>query len=472
MRPWQSYLAIGKGRPFLQNGSRHIAIQDRQYHATVILEAQNQPAPEGIAFTASNFNNSQAPSRRERSAAVSQNIQSLNRQRERRPSEQAAQPFRINRIDNGNPRPSNSSSPQAGGRYPQGDRPANVRHDTASPFQPRRVNSSAPPTAGRYPQGDRQAYIRRDTTSPSQPGHVNSSSPPTAGRYPQGDRPAYIRRDTTSPGQPGPPRPPPTYQRTFGRPPPAAFSGNRSSQLPPRNSSARPAPRRPRRGNRRSDDSDVADFSAPLSTTTDVPSPAQARRYLHQAAAETGARVPFAPARPELQQLVGMPMGLYATARGGGTRAVLDGMRVRGGGKKEEAVEGTTGLAARLLAGREVWLGDGPEREEVLGRARGLAAERARAAERNVKVGVQEVAGFVGVEEGVRKELVKKAVEDVKGTDFVARARGDFEKTVAGFLDSNGTYGAESGEVLMKKVKELLPVATRQGGQVTRQARR
>ncbi|KAI9687061.1 MAG: hypothetical protein M1822_002471 [Bathelium mastoideum] len=423
---------------------------------------------------ASNFNNSRAPSRRERSAAVSQNIQSLNRQRERRPSEQAAQPFRINRIDNGNPRPSNSYSPQAGGRYPQGDRPANVRHDTASPFQPRRVNSSAPPTAGRNPQGDRPAYNRRDTTSPSQPRRVNSSTPPAAGRYPQGDRPAYIRRDTTSPSQPGPPRPPPTYQRTFGRPPPAAFSGNRSSQLPQQRNSARPAPRRPRRGNRRSDDSDVADFSAPLSTTTDVPSPAQARRYLRQAAAESGARVPFAPARPELQQLLGMPMGLYATARGGGTRAVLDGMRARGGGGKNEegAVEGTTGLAARLLAGREVWLGDGAEREEVLGRARGLAAQRARAAERNVKVGVQEVAGFVGVEEGVRKELVRKAVEDVKGTDFAARTRGRAEKTVAGYLDSNGTYGAESGEALMKKVKELLPVATRQGGQATQRARR
>ncbi|KAL9061984.1 MAG: hypothetical protein Q9157_009222, partial [Trypethelium eluteriae] len=134
-----------------------------------------------------------------------------------------------------------------------------------------------------------------------------------------------------------------------------------------------------------------------------------------------------------------------------------------------------------------VLVGDEEEKGLVLARATTLASERARTLKgllveratdeagvlegETPKVGVQKV-GWREVGEKERIELVRKAVEGGLNKDIVAEAQDGAMKTVARYLSRNGTYSAGNEEALMKKVKELLPVATKQGGQGVRQATR
>ena len=317
--------------------------------------------------------------------------------------------------------------------------------------------------------------MRRDAPKPI----VTTASPETS-RYPQGERPAYVSRDAP----PGPRFATRVGARTNQRPRPGVNSGPRRIQRPPQRQRQR------QRQDNSDSDFDAADYAAPP-PATDLPSWAQARHYLDLAAVETGYPVSFTPARPQLLDLLSMPMGLYAAA-GGATRAVGDEVRARAQ-VREVAVGGTTALAQRLLEGKDILLRDEAERKDVLRRARGLARERAASLAKSLNereetdtgedqtlqsapkdvgsgVNVQKVE-FKAADEEVQKDVVKAAIEDVQSKDFGVQAGNANLKTVAGYLENNNTYDAKRGEALMRKVRELLPAATRQGAQRTGQAK-
>ncbi|KAI9699205.1 MAG: hypothetical protein M1820_007284 [Bogoriella megaspora] len=411
----------------------------RKLHTSQVFLAEDGANNEGTALNAGNFNKTRLITRRERSAATSKDVLSLNQ----------------------------SSSSE--GRSNPSNRPlrANLRDSRLSGYRDPRIQGLA---GGVFKGGSAQPNVSRSPqsqvrTAPAERSSQSNEARPLARRLLQEPRSGLQepRRILQAP------------QNGLRNPPRAPNARDRSSR---QSSVNRPARRR-----RRREEDDHFVTPAGGATTQDLPTKTQARHYLKIAAKEIGTPVPFVPSQVQLQDLISQPMGLYAASQGV-IRIAGDEMRASAGTVDAE-VGSTTALAARLLEGKNVMFKDESERDDVLQRAQSLAKERAaehkatlvRKAEAEAKKAQEEdkdkkpvpakqipdvvaqQVGFRSIDQGMGGNMIRDALEKAQRSEPRPQSENVTIGTVNRYLGLNGTYSPSSQDSLLKKINELLPVA-------------